>query len=268
MNDEAPSLQLPSLQLPSPYRLVELESVDSTNAEAKRLAADGWPDSTVVWAKRQTAGRGRRGRTWVSPEGNLFFSILLRPPYPAMNVMQLGFVAANAIADALQVLAPRGTFVTVKWPNDVLVEGKKVAGILMEAEPDEENPGQLKWLVLGIGVNIVSHPANIDSEYPATSLIAEGVTKDGLNIEALLDTLVKRFLAGFVTWRNLGFGPIRRHWLLRAKGLGGPVVVRLPNETLHGIFAALDEDGALVLHLEGRPNRRITAGDVFFPPQS
>lgn len=81
----------------------------------------------------------------------------------------------------------------------------------------------------------------------------------------MLDTLAKRFLAGLVTWRNLGFGPIRRHWLIRAKGLGGPVTVRLANETLHGIFAALDEDGALVLHMDGQDNRRITAGDVFFP---
>lgn len=260
------SIEVPGLQLPSPYRLVELESIDSTNAEAKRLAEAGAPDSTIVWAKTQTAGRGRRGREWVSQEGNLYFSILLRPPYPAHNVMQLGFVAANAIADAIQVAAPPGTFVHVKWPNDVLVEGKKIAGILMETEFDMNKSGYLKWLVLGVGINVASHPGDIDSEYPATSFSAQGVTGQGLELEPLLDTLAKRFLAGLVTWRNLGFGPIRRHWLLRARGLGGPVTVRLPNETLHGIFAALDEDGALVLHLDGRPNRRITAGDVFFPP--
>ena len=255
----------PSLQLPSPYRLVELDCIDSTNAEARRLAQDGAPDSTLVWAKRQTAGRGRRGREWVSGEGNLYFSILLRPTYSAQNVMQLGFVAANAIADAIQVITPRGTFVHVKWPNDVLVEGKKVAGILLEAEMNAQKPGHLDWLVVGIGININSHPAGTDSEYPATSLAAQGVVGKGLMVEPMLDTLAKRFLAGLVTWRNLGFGPIRRHWLLRGKGIGGPVIVRLPNETLHGIFAALDEDGALILHLEGRPNRRITAGDVFFP---
>lgn len=256
----------PGLRLPSPYRLVELESIDSTNAEARRLAEAGAPDFTLVWAKRQTAGRGRRGRTWVSGEGNLYFSILLRLPYPARDVMQLGFVAANAVADAVQVAAPRGAFVHVKWPNDVLVENKKIAGILMEAEFDAANPGQLEWLVLGIGINVATHPADTDSEYPATSLAGQGGRGAGLDVQALLDTLAKRFLAGLVTWRNLGFGPIRRQWLVRAKGLGGPVRVRLPNETLHGIFAALDEDGALVLHLDGQPNRRITAGDVFFPP--
>ena len=249
-------------ELPSPYRLWELDCVDSTNAEAKRMAEAGCPDSTVVWAKRQTAGRGRRGRAWVSDEGNLYFSIVLRMPYPMQVMTQLSFVAANALADAIQVTAPRGAFVNVKWPNDVLVEGKKIAGILMEGEV-EPGTDHFKWLVLGIGVNVASHPPESDTERPATSLAGEGVVGDGLNVEALLDTLAKRFLAGLVTWRNLGFGPIRRHWLLRAKGLGGPVQVRLPNETLEGIFAALDENGALVLHMENQPNRLITAGDVF-----
>jgi len=243
---------------------VELECVDSTNAEAKRLAEQGAPDGTIVWAKRQTAGRGRRGRDWVSSEGNLFFSILLRLPYPMETMTQLSFVAANAVADAVQVAAPRGSFVNVKWPNDVLLEGQKISGILMEGEPDADT-GSFKWLVLGIGVNIASHPVVEARAYPATSLAAQGVEGDGLDVTAMLDTLAKRFLAGLATWRNLGFGPIRRHWLARAKGIGGPVTVRLPNETIEGVFGALDENGALVLHLDGEPNRRITAGDVFIP---
>ncbi|MBL4614860.1 MAG: biotin--[acetyl-CoA-carboxylase] ligase [Magnetovibrio sp.] len=253
-----------TLQLPSPYRLVELECVDSTNAEAKRLAEQGAPDCTIVWAKSQTAGRGRRGREWVSGDGNLYFSILLRMPYPMETMTQLSFVAANAVADAVQVAAPRGSFVNVKWPNDVLVEGKKISGILMEGEPDMET-GAFKWLVLGIGVNIASHPVVEEGAYPATSLAAQGSTGADLDVAAMLDTLAKRFLAGLATWRNLGFGPIRRHWLARAKGLGGPVTVRLPNETIEGVFGALDEKGALILHLDGQPNRTITAGDVFIP---
>jgi len=253
-----------SLQLPSPYRLVELESIDSTNAEAKRLAEQGAPDFTLVWAKRQTAGRGRRGREWVSEDGNLYFSIILRLPYPMAVMTQLSFVAANAVADAVQVAAPRGAFVNVKWPNDVLVEGKKISGILMEAEPDFES-GAFKWMVLGVGVNIATHPVVEDGGYAATSLAAQGVTGAGLDVAKMLDTLAKRFLAGVATWRNLGFGPIRRHWLARARGIGGPVTVRLPSETLDGVFGALDENGALVLHLDGQPNRRISAGDVFIP---
>lgn len=252
------------LHLPSPYRLVELDAVDSTNGEARRLAEDGAKDSTLIWAKSQTGGRGRRGRAWASPEGNLYFSILLRPPYPVQSVMQLGFVMANAIADALAVILPRGAFVHTKWPNDVLVEGRKVAGILMEGQSTSGET--FEWVVIGVGINVASHPDASDVETPATSLAAEGVGLDSHSVQALLDTLAKRFLAGQATWRNLGFGPIRRAWLVRAKGMGGPVTVRLPNETLSGIFAALDEEGALVLHLDDTPNRRITAGDVFLSP--
>ena len=253
-----------TLELPSPYQLVELDCVDSTNAEAKRLGEEGAPDCTIVWAKRQTSGRGRRGREWVSDSGNLYFSILLRMPYPMTDMSQLSFVAANAVADAVSVAAPRGSFVNVKWPNDVLLEGKKVSGILLEGEPDIDR-GCFKYMVIGIGVNIATHPVIEDGVYPATSLAAEGAAGEGLSVEKMLDTLAKRFLAGLATWRNLGFGPIRRHWLARAKGLGGPVTVRLPNEVIDGIFAALDENGALVLHLDGQPNRVITAGDVFIP---
>ncbi|MCW8915455.1 MAG: biotin--[acetyl-CoA-carboxylase] ligase [Magnetovibrio sp.] len=246
---------------------MELDCVDSTNAEAKRLAEQGAPDCTIVWAKCQTSGRGRRGRKWVSDTGNLYFSILLRMPYPMETMTQLSFVAANAVADAVSVAAPRGAFVNVKWPNDVLVEGKKVSGILMEGEPDIKT-GAFKYLVLGIGVNIANHPVVEEGAYPATSLAAQGSVGEGLSVEKMLDTLAKRFLAGVATWRNLGFGPIRRHWLARAKGVGGPVAVRLPNETIEGVFGALDENGALVLHLDGQPNRVITAGDVFISQNS
>jgi BirA family biotin operon repressor/biotin-[acetyl-CoA-carboxylase] ligase len=230
------------------------------------LAEAGCEDFTIVWAKLQTAGRGRRGREWFSNEGNLYFSIVLRLPYPIAAMTQLSFVAANAVADAISVAAPKGAFVNVKWPNDVLLEGKKIAGILLEGEAE---PGQdrFRWLVVGVGVNVASHPPEQDTETPATSLAGEGVRGAGLDVAALLDTLAKRFLAGLVTWRNLGFGPIRRHWLMRAKGLGGPVTVRLPNETLHGLFAALDENGALVLHMDDQTNRRITSGDVFLGTQ-
>ena len=145
-----------TLELPSPYQLVELDCVDSTNAEAKRLGEEGAPDCTIVWAKRQTSGRGRRGREWVSDEGNLYFSILLRMPYPMAAMTQLSFVAANAVADAVSVAAPRGSFVNVKWPNDVLLEGQKVSGILLEGEPDMET-GAFKYLVIGVGVNIATH---------------------------------------------------------------------------------------------------------------
>ncbi|MBT3238969.1 MAG: biotin--[acetyl-CoA-carboxylase] ligase [Rhodospirillaceae bacterium] len=246
-----------TVRLPSPYRLHVHDTLDSTNAEAKRMAADGAPDGTVVWAREQTAGRGRRGREWQSGEGNLACSILLRPGGHAKRAMQLSFVAALGMADAVATVLPRSAYVTCKWPNDVLVEGRKISGILLESEAPAL--GGIEWLVVGAGLNIISHPD--DTEYPATSLIAEGGVK--VTQEQMLETFCLRFLAGMVTWKNLGFEPIRRAWVKRAHGLGKEITVRLERETLVGEFTRLDEDGALIL-LHNGAERRITAGDVYF----
>jgi len=250
------------IELPCPYRLVELDCVDSTNVEAKRLAEEGCADYTVVWAKRQTQGRGRRGREWVSKPGNLYFSVVLRPPRPMADVVQLSFVAANALADTIARITPPGIVINVKWPNDVLVDGKKISGILMEGDT-EPGSDHFKWVVLGIGVNVASHPLVHETASASTSLAAQGVQGEGLNIGTLLEVLSKEFLAGLEVWDTLGFAPVRHQWLLRAKGIGGSVRVRLPNETLYGTFSTLDESGALVLQKDGKPDRRITAGDVF-----
>ncbi|MBF0249500.1 MAG: biotin--[acetyl-CoA-carboxylase] ligase [Alphaproteobacteria bacterium] len=250
-----------AVRLPGRFRLVALDGVDSTNLEAKRLAEDGAPDFTVVWAREQTAGRGRSGRTWLGGAGNLYFSILLRPDYPPDQAMQLGFVAANAVADAVQTALP-SAHVHVKWPNDVLVEGKKISGILMEGSLAAGRPA-FDWLVLGVGVNVNAHPKTQDTHMPATSLKAEGASGDALDAGRMLETLAKRFLAGQATWAKLGFGPVRRHWLSRAQGVGRRVTARLPRETVEGVFAALDEGGALILRLDSGEQRRITAGDVF-----
>jgi len=244
------------VRLPSPFRLLSFDSIDSTNEEARRQAAAGAPDGTVVWALEQTAGKGRRGRTWDSPPGNLYCSILLRPKCLAGRAMQLSFVAALGMADAVATAVPKGSFVRCKWPNDVLVEGKKVAGILLESQAP--SLGGIDWLIVGAGLNIAHFPD--DSEYPASSLLAEGAK--GVAPESMLQTFCLRFLAGMVTWKNLGFEPIRRAWIKRAAGLGEEVRVRLAHETLSGVFQELDEDGALIL-LHNGIERRITAGDVF-----
>ena len=237
------------------YRLVALDSVDSTNEEAKRLAAGGAADRTVVWAGEQTAGKARRGRGWVSEPGNLYCSILLRPDVAAARAMQIGFVAADGLADALAAALPDGAAVQCKWPNDLLVEGRKVAGILLEAS----SGGTSDWLVVGVGVNVAHSPAGV--EFPATSLRAEGC--GDLEAETLLGDFCRRFAAWLETWKSAGFAPVRSAWLRRARGIGETLVVRLERGTLEGTFAGLDGDGALILETsDGR--RRITSGDVFF----
>ncbi|NQU59466.1 MAG: biotin--[acetyl-CoA-carboxylase] ligase [Rhodospirillales bacterium] len=245
-----------SASLPSPYKLITLEHIDSTNEEAKRLAQDGAPEGVVVWAKEQSAGRGRRGRSWESGPGNLYCSILLRPDCHAFKAMQLSFVAALAMTEAVSSVLPKGAFVNCKWPNDVLVEGRKVSGILLESQTIPL--GGMEWLIIGAGLNIKSFPDDV--EFPATSLLREGANK--VTVERMLETFCLRFWAGYVMWKNLGFQPTRKAWLRRAAWLGKEISVRLEHETLKGEFKALDSDGALIL-LHNGDERRITAGDVF-----
>jgi len=241
--------------LPSFYRLVAHERIASTSDEAKRLAAEGAPAGTLVWARVQTAGRGRQGRGWVSPAGNLFASLILRPAVPVATAAQLGFVAALAVADACRALAPDAA-IRLKWPNDVLLAGRKLAGLLLESQSRSE--GALDWLVLGIGVNLATYPVEV--EYPATALAATGADASP---EAMLAALAASFLAWYERWRDgAGFATIRAEWLGRAEGLNQPIRVRLPGETREGVFAGLDTDGALLLDT-GTGRQRIAAGEVF-----
>ncbi|MED5396629.1 MAG: Bifunctional ligase/repressor BirA [Alphaproteobacteria bacterium MarineAlpha3_Bin4] len=246
-------------KLPSVYKLIALNTVDSTNAEAKRLAVRGedeTADGTIVWAKEQTAGRGRRGRTWSSPKGNLYCSLILRPDAPASVAAQLSFVAGLAIHDALCLLSEPGHEVLVKWPNDILVNGKKVAGILLEAE---QSSGDVPaWLILGLGLNVGVHPE--DAEFPATSLRFEGWPSTEIDV---LEAYCRYFLSWTSRWLDKGFEQVRKNWLWRCKGQGEHMEVRLAGETLTGVFADIDDNGALVLDQDGH-QRIISAGDVYF----
>jgi len=248
--------------LPAAYNLVALESVGSTNEEAKRLAAlgeDEAPDGTLVWAREQTAGRGRRGREWSSPPGNLHTSLILRPEVPLSRLGELSFVAALAVYDALGSLGEPGHQVHLKWPNDVLLNEKKVAGLLLETESAGKG-GNAEWVVLGMGLNVGWHPEG--TAFPATSLRFE---EWSTTVEQMLEAYARSFLGWAARWVDEGFDPVRRNWLWRCKGQGEAIEVRLGTETLTGVFQDLDEHGALVLNLDGA-ERRITAGDVFFSP--
>jgi BirA family transcriptional regulator, biotin operon repressor / biotin---[acetyl-CoA-carboxylase] ligase len=243
-------------RLPDGYRLVSRETVGSTNDEATRLARTGAEQGTVVWALEQTAGRGRRGREWVSPRGNLYASLILRPVCQLEYAAQLGFVAALAAGDALAALVPGLGEPALKWPNDVLVGGSKIAGLLLESETGEN--GDLAFLIVGIGINLVSAPA--DAEFPATSIRGEGHRPP--EPAAMLEAFAAHFDAWTRCWRAEGFAPVRSAWRARAGGLGRAIRVRLEGATLHGRFADIDQRGVLLLDTsEGR--RHISAGDVF-----
>jgi len=322
--------------MPPRWRIESVDTTTSTNDDLRRAAEAGEAEGLVITAARQSAGRGRQGRVWESPEGNLYCSALLRPSHMPQRAGLYSFVAALAVRDVvagclqcspppcgeglgeggvrlgalIQILKqlpqhhpplpnpPRkgeGTLplITLKWPNDVLVHGKKISGILLEVAGDA--------LIVGIGVNVAHYPEN--ALYPATSLreVLEGVESSTLlaglmrqhqvknerglvnrracvdqpppsppasggdALGAMLDLLLTRLGYWHDVMESQGFGPIRSAWLEQAQT--GPLTVRLPQETLNGSFAGLDENGALRLRLEDGAERVISTGDVVLPPK-
>lgn len=261
MNDLAAGAPAVALALPAGFRLVALDSVGSTMDEARRLAEAGAPDGTVVWAREQTQGRGRQGRGWTSPRGNLFLTLLLRPRGSALAAAQLGFAAGLALAEAVAPLLPPNR-VALKWPNDLLVDGAKAAGMLLESRATVAHGGGVEWLLLGMGVNLAAAPAPGETPYRATSLAA------ACGRAVPPEELIPPLLARFSDWRQRldgeGFAPLRGAWVALAAGLGGPMTARLPRASLSGVFWDLDADGALILEAPGGQRQRITAADVFF----
>src|SRR5262245_58825277 len=238
----------------------------STNEDARELAARGAPHLSLVWAETQASGRGRSRRAWQSPAGNLYWSLLLRPASHWPDISQLAHVSALAVHAALRPHLPAARSLTLKWPNDALIDGRKVSGILIEASGVRTGvSGRLTahWVVVGIGINVLHHPVD-GALYPATSLAAEGSTVDR---DRVLVDLTEAFVAWLERWAAEGFGALRPAYLARAHGLGDRAVVRLSNESddvVSGIHEGVDEGGRLLLRGEGGAVRSISAGDVFF----
>lgn len=245
-----------SAELPWPdgYGRLILEVVDSTNAEALRRA----PDLTgPVWimARRQTAGRGRRGRGWTDPPGNFAATLAIRLPDPPARLALRSFVSALALHDALEGLTGLGAALALKWPNDVLLNGGKLSGILLES-------GGKGVLVLGIGVNLRHAPeADPAAAHPPVSLRAE--TGFDIGPETLLAHLAVAYAGWEARLQTWGFGPLRTAFLSRAARLGEVITARTLTESVTGIFETIDETGALVLTTPQGP-RVIPAADVYF----
>lgn len=235
--------------------------LDSTNAEALRRAATGASGPVWILAHQQTEARGRRGRVWATPPGNFAASLLFRPGGAPPQLALRAFVAALGLHDALAGLAgPRGRF-TLKWPNDVLVDGRKLAGILLATAGP---PGRPPALVMGIGVNLTAIPdaAQLEPEaLPPASLRAE----TGIEIapEAFLDRLAPHVAQWEARFRRDGFAPLRAAWLARTTGLGIPVTARLPDRVIDGAFAGIDATGALLLETP-QGLRALPAADLHF----
>ena len=267
-----------SVQLPPGYDLRLLGDVDSTNAEAARILRDCTDDAlarqTPLWisAVSQSAGRGRRGRSWASPAGNLHATLLLRPEANAAITPQLSLVAGLAVRDAvISLVANGGGDIALKWPNDVLAGGAKLAGILLESHPASPRRStdamtgrqDAGWVAIGIGVNLLHFPADVP--YPATSLRALGAApQEPLE---MLCALARCLDARLNAWnRGAGFASLRAEWMACAYGLGEAVCMGLGCGAgeMRGIFLGLDAGGALRLRLADGGECSLCAADVRF----
>lgn len=245
----ADSFSLGSRACAGGVRLSAFEELDSTNDEAKRLFADG-REAGPLWivAVRQSFGRGRLGRSWISPPGNLHASLLLSGAFPAGRAPQLGFVAGVAAMGALRRVTPGGSKLALKWPNDLLLERAKLGGILLEGlafSPGEGGAGARSCVVVGIGINCAGAPEGLP--YPACALTVLGPAAP--SAAQVFAALSDAFVETLAQWRcGEGFAEIRAQWLAMAAGLGETISVRLARgETVEGRFETIDADGRLLI---------------------
>ncbi len=239
------------------YHLLAFDELDSTNEEAKRLAKAGGAHGAVVWAKKQTGGKGRLGREWVSQEGNLFVSILLKPERKIPDLSQLSFVASVALIESLVDMFGDSHKLACKWPNDVLLDEKKLAGILLESFPCELDGKQ--WVVVGVGVNVDSHPSH--TQFPSICLTEAGV--ELVSAKIVLSRFNHHFIECYNEWENKGFAGIRKRWTSYAWGMKKEITARLPDREITGIAQEIDPSGCLVIKDKKGAKHIIHAADVF-----
>lgn len=237
------------------FRLECHEVLESTSTLLKQRAEAGAAEGLAIQALRQSAGRGRQGRGWDSPAGNLYISVLLRPAVPLREAPQWSFVAAVALVKTLKPLLPAAAQPTLKWPNDLLLDGAKAAGILVETGVAANH--ELDWICIGIGVNIASKPSLPDR---ATACLAKYLPDPPAP-----EILAAQLLQNLAHWHDLrlaqGFAPIRDAWLRHAPAMGAPVSVKRDGALIEGRFAGLSPEGGLLL-AKGREVQLILAGEI------
>lgn len=242
------------------YHLLSFDALDSTNAEARRLAASGGAHGAVIWAQEQTEGRGRRGREWISPVGNLYVSFLLKPEIVQSRFPELAFVAAMAVRDTVvSVLDGLGCNVTLKWPNDVLVNEHKLAGVLLESI----TYGKHNWAVCGIGINVEHAPVLLpqDTQYACDPTSFKQLGLEIISPKIVLSRVIHYFIQRYDSWAaSASLQPLLDEWQLHAWCIGKDVCLHEGERILHGIYVGLDETGALMLQTADGMER-IVAGE-------
>ena len=236
------------------WRLDVHEVLPSTSDLCRGRAEAGEPAGLAVLARRQSQGRGSRGRAWSSPAGNLALSVLLRPRLAVRDAACMSLLVGVALAEAVASVVPAGTHLALKWPNDLLLNGRKLAGILLDSHGD--GAGGIDWLVAGIGVNLAAAPDLPDRVAACIADVAPAPTP-----EAFAELLLDRLAHWSIVHEQYGFAPVRTAWLARAQAPGSVMSLRLGTETLSGRFLGLADDGSLLLGQAGA-TRRFAAGEV------
>jgi BirA family biotin operon repressor/biotin-[acetyl-CoA-carboxylase] ligase len=242
-----------------PWRLEIHDELPSTSTLVRDRAEAGEPAGLAVLARRQSQGRGSRGRDWSTPEGNLAISMLLRPDLPMREAGGMSLLSGLALAEAIAAILPPGPRLLLKWPNDLLLEGRKLAGILLESHADGQ--GRVGWIIPGIGVNLAHAPILPDR---IAACLADHMPPPAP------ETVARLLLDRLGHWSDVlardGFAPIRAAWLARAQPIGSPMSLKLGADVLSGTFAGLDADGSLLMAHDGTV-RRFTTGEVLLPGQ-
>lgn len=262
---ESPDLLLPNeiregldTRIFGTEEIVVYPETDSTNLRAKLLAAGGAPEGTIVIAEKQTRGRGRKGRSWFSPAGGgIYISLILRPSMPPSEAPRITLVTGVAAAEALLSLAPLDF--KIKWPNDILVKGKKIAGILTEISTEMDG---IDHIVVGIGINVNMPAESLDAEIRerATSLLIE--TGAPFSRVKLIQAFLKQFEVCYEILQSRGFEPVRNRWKELSDSLGRQVTVDMIGKTCAGEFIDIDAEGVLILKDEQGELHRIVSGDI------
>lgn len=248
------------------YSVIFFDKIDSTSLEAKRLIDRGVADSYVITASEQSLGKGRDGKFWCSPKGNLYFSIVFSHKNKLSNLSQISLVVSLSCYEAVQHLLENSELslfpmsFKIKWPNDLLINDKKFCGILLESVPYiNSSKGELiNYLVIGIGINLVSSPK--DSNYLSTSLQEEGIQYNSYN--ALLHKIMERFTINYKLWQTEGFSNIRSKWIKNAYNIDKKISVNMNGKKIFGFFKDLDDEGQMIIESDCGDIHKIATCDI------
>ncbi len=236
------------------WRIQTYQEVESTQDMIHEAAAQGLGEGVVVQSMTQRGGKGRRGNEWISPVGNLYLSLLLRPKCTPQEAGQISFVVAIAASAMLdEYIDDSKHKKTLKWPNDILIDGLKLSGILLESGMIGPH---LDYIVVGMGMNIFAKPE--------LTTCLNDVAKEPVYINKVRDNFLEKLEYYYGLWQGKGFAPLLELWLNKAHGLGQSITARLPNAEFKGIFKDVQEDGAVVLEMPDGSDKIIHAADVYF----